>query len=74
MLMVGVTSKMFNNFKAKIEAIWKRLTWIHIISIHPNTDIMKDKEWYVVNFYIKREGKYIKIDNITIKNIGLNRN
>ena len=57
---------MFNNIKVIIKNIWKRLTWIHIISIHPNIDLMKDKTWYFVNFYVKRTGKNIEIADIKI--------
>jgi len=60
---------MLNNIKLVIKNIWKRLTWIHIVSIHPNTDLMKDKKWYFVYFYIRRTGKNIEIDDINIKEV-----
>lgn len=52
--------------------IWVRLTWCHILSIHPKAEFLKDGKWYRMDCYLKKDGKNIIFDDIKIYVAGEN--
>ena len=51
-----------------LRALWRRLTWMHIISIKPGNNCpLKEGEWYTCCYHIKLEGKDIAINDVQVK-------
>jgi len=61
--------KFIKRFKEYCSASWRRLTWIHIVSINPNQSLLKDNVWYSVTMTIKRDGIAIIVDKAAVTEV-----
>ena len=55
--------------KRKLQTLWQRLTWIHLISVKPGKDsILKDGQWHHCSYSIKIDGRAISVDDVRVYN------
>lgn len=58
----------FRRLYYKIKHLWSKLTYIHILSLHPDADLLERNVWHKVDFYIKQgDDNRCLVDEIRIQ-------